>query len=248
MLKTRIIPCLTIKHHRLVKSVRFREHRNIGSYIAAARVFNARDVDEMIILDLDAAEGGVNPELLQEIAKECFMPLTLGGGVKTTDDIRLLLRLGADKIAMNTAAFRVPSLITRAAREFGSQCVVVSIDAQKKDGRYRVVIDGGREETALSPVAWAREAEARGAGELFLTSIDRDGMMQGYDYELLREVTEAVGIPVIACGGAGSADDCLQAVTCGASAVAAASIFQYTEITPKDIKRRLVAEGVATRL
>lgn len=248
MLKLRIIPCLTIKHNRLVKSVQFCEHRNIGSYIAAARVFNARDVDEMVVLDLDAAVFGINPKLLQEITKECFMPLTLGGGIRTTEDIRLLLRLGADKIAVNTEALKDPSLIKHASAQFGSQCIVVSIDAKKTDDGYEVYGSGGTAKTGRSPEAWAKEAEALGAGEIFLTSIDHDGVMDGYDTDLIKRVSEVVHIPVIASGGAGKAEDFLEAVQSGASALAAASIFQYTEVTPLAIKTHLAGHGIETRL
>ncbi len=249
MLKIRIIPCLTIKDLRLVKSVQFEEHRNIGSYVAAVRVFNARDVDEMVVLDLDAAKVGIKPWLFQEITKECFMPLTLGGGIKTLDDIRLLLRLGADKVAINTAAVKDPSFIEQAAAQFGSQCVVVSIDAKLVDGKYEVFINGGKEATGLSPVEWAKEAEKRGAGEIFLTSIDHDGMMGGYDVDLIKNVSGVVVIPVIACGGAGNLEDCLKVIKeGGASAVAAASIFQYTQTTPLNIKKHLAKFGIETRV
>lgn len=249
MLKTRIIPCLTIKDLRLVKSVRFSEHRNIGSYIAAVRVFNARDVDEMIVLDLDAAASGVKSQLLQDITRECFMPLTVGGGVKTLEDIRLLLRLGADKVSLNTAAAENPALIEQAAGEFGSQCIVVSIDARRTDDGHEVWVNGGTEATGLSPRAWATEAERRGAGELLLTSIDHDGCMDGYDLELVKSVSSAVSIPVIACGGAGNTKDVLSVIRDGgASAAAAASIFQYTETTPLAIKRYLAENGIDTRI
>lgn len=249
MLKTRIIPCLTIKELRLVKSVQFADHRNIGSYIAAVRVFNARDVDEMVVLDLDAANTGIKPWLLEEITKECFMPLTVGGGIKALQDIRLLLRLGADKVAINTAAVTDPSFIEKAASEFGSQCIVVSIDAKVVAGRHEVFIRAGGEATGISPVVWAQQVEALGAGEIFLTSIDRDGMMNGYDNALVKTVSSAVSIPVVACGGAGNLDHCLAVVQeGGASAVAAGSIFQYTHITPRAIKAHLAQSGIETRL
>lgn len=249
MLKTRVIPCLTIKDLRLVKSTRFSEHRNIGSYIAAARVFNARDVDEMVVLDLDAEREGLHPKLIQEIAKECFMPLTVGGGVKTLEDISLLLRLGADKVSINSAAVLDPAFITKASAQFGSQCIVVSIDARFRTGGYEVFTHGGKEATGLSPSSFAKEAEAKGAGEIFLTSIDHDGCMDGYDISLVKSVVEAVSLPVIASGGAGNETDCVRVVhESGASAVSAASIFQYTETTPHMIKEELAKSGVAVRL
>src|SRR3989344_4255283 len=237
MLKTRIIPCLTIKDLRLVKSVQFADHRNIGNYISAVRVFNGRDVDEMIFLDLDARRDGIKKWLLEEVTKECFMPLTLGGGVKDIDDINLLLKIGADKVSINTSAVEDPEFISKAAKMFGNQCIVVSIDAKLKDGEYEVFVDGGKKGTGMSPAAWAIQAETLGAGEIFLTSIDNDGVMSGYDIDLIKQVSEAVGIPVICSGGAGKKEDFLSAVrNGGASAVAAASIFQYTQTTPKNIK------------
>ena len=233
MLKTRVIPVLTIKNERLVKSVRFSDHRNIGSYIAAVRVFNSRDVDELIFLDLDASVRGIRPELLREVTKECFMPVTLGGGVRSLEDIQTLLNCGADKVSINTAAVETPELITAGANRYGSQCIVVSIDVA--------------EDTA-GAVARAREAEARGAGEILLTSVEHDGVMEGYDLPLIAAVSGAVRIPVIACGGAGVPAHCVAAVRIGASAVAAASIFQYTQTTPQTIKKALVDAGFPARV
>ena len=233
MLKTRVIPVLTIKNERLVKSVRFTDHRNIGSYIAAVRVFNSRDVDELIFLDLDARVRGIRPELLREVTKECFMPVTLGGGVRSLEDIQTLLNCGADKVSINTAAVETPELITAGANRYGSQCIVVSIDVA--------------EDTA-GAVARAREAEARGAGEILLTSVEHDGVMEGYNLPLIAAVSGAIRIPVIACGGAGVPAHCVAAVRIGASAVAAASIFQYTQTTPQTIKKALVDAGFPARV
>jgi len=233
MLKTRVIPVLTIKNERLVKSVRFSDHRNIGSYIAAVRVFNSRDVDELIFLDLDASVRGIRPELLREVTKECFMPVTLGGGVRSLEDIQTLLNCGADKVSINTAAVETPELITAGANRYGSQCIVVSIDVA--------------EDTA-GAVARAREAEARGAGEILLTSVEHDGVMEGYNLPLIAAVSGAIRIPVIACGGAGVPAHCVAAVRIGASAVAAASIFQYTQTTPQTIKKALVDAGFPARV
>lgn len=249
MLKVRIIPCLTTKDLRLVKSVQFDEHRNIGSYIAAVRVFNSRDVDEMIFLDLDGWTSGIKPWLLKEITKECFMPLTIGGGIKTIDDIKSVLKIGADKISINTEALEHPAFIEESARIFGSQCIVVSMDVRRVNGKYEVFGHGGKVASGRSPVEWAKEAEKLGAGEIFLTSIDKDGVMRGYDIELVRQVSGAVHIPVIASGGAGNLDDFVHVVKeGGASAVAAASIFQYTQITPLNIKEYLAKFGVETRV
>ena len=233
MLKTRVIPVLTIKSERLVKSVRFADHRNIGSYIAAVRVFNARDVDELIFLDLDAQARGIRPDLLREVTKECFMQVTLGGGVRSVEDIQTLLNCGADKVSINTAALETPELITAGANRYGSQCIVVSIDAR---------------DDIAGAVARAKEAQARGAGELLLTSISRDGVMEGYDLPLIQAVSGAVSIPVIACGGAGTAAHCVDAVQSGAAAVGAASIFQYTQTTPQMIKKALAEAGIPARV
>jgi cyclase len=249
MLKTRVIPCLTIKDQRLVKSVQFQEHRNIGSYISAARVFNGRDVDEMILLDLDARREGINERLVQEVTKECFMPLTIGGGIKEIDDIKLMLKMGADKISINTSAVLNSNLISQGAKMFGSQCVVVSIDYKLSDGVHKVFIDGGKRETKWMPVDLAMEVEKMGAGEILLTSIDKDGTMEGYDLELIKFVSDVVNIPIVACGGAGKLEDFVSAVkNGGASAVAAASIFQYTQTTPGNIRAYLADNGIEARL
>lgn len=248
MLKTRVVPVLTVKDLRLVKSIQFDNHRNIGSYIAAVRVFNARDVDEMIFLDLDASANGIKPWLLREITKECFMPLTIGGGIKTLEDIRLVLQCGADKVSINTAAIENPEFISRAAAVFGSQCIVVSIDAKKVNGRYEVFKTGGKIATGKEAIDWAKEAEGRGAGEILLASIDHDGLMDGYDVNLIK-VAAAVKIPIIAVGGAGKLDDFVAVAQDGSvSAVAAASIFQYTQTTPLNIKQHLKKNGIETRV
>jgi cyclase len=248
MLKTRVIPCLTIKNERLVKSVRFEHHRNIGSYIAAVRVFNVRDVDELIFLDLDARSRGIRPSLLREVTKECFMPVTLGGGVRTVDDMQTLLGAGADKVASSTGVLETPELIDAGARRYGSQCIVVSIDARAINGRYEVFREGGTENTGREAVAWAREAEARGAGEILLTAIAHDGVMEGYDLDLIEKVSGMVRIPVIASGGAGIPMHCVEALKSGASAAAAASLFQYTQTTPALVKEELVRFGFPVRV
>ncbi|PIR82450.1 imidazole glycerol phosphate synthase subunit HisF [Candidatus Kaiserbacteria bacterium CG10_big_fil_rev_8_21_14_0_10_59_10] len=248
MLKVRVIPCLTIKDHKLVKSVRFRDHRNIGNYVAAVRVFNARDVDELIFLDLDAGKRGIERWIVEAVTKECFMPVTLGGGVKTVEDVQLLLSAGADKVAMNSAVLECPRLIAEASRRYGSQCVVVSIDVRMVHAGWRVFTHGGSADGGKDAVSWAKEVEDLGAGEILLNSIDLDGTMEGYDTELIRAVADAVRIPVIALGGAGIPGDCVKAVQAGASAVAAASMFQYTQVTPNVIKRALADVGFPARI
>jgi len=249
MLKTRVIPVLTIKDSKLVKSVQFTEHRNIGNYIAAVRVFNAREVDEMIFIDLDAYKTGLNIDLLKKITKECFMPLAIGGGIKTLDDIRSLLKIGADKVVINTAATKDRDFIKKASEMFGRQCIVVSIDARKIGGKYKVFSQNGKVETGVSPDEWAAIVERQGAGEIFITSIDRDGMMNGYDVDLAKMVSSVVKIPVIVSGGAGNLEDFKNVIKNGnVSAVAAASIFQYTQITPNNIKQYLKDSGIETRI
>src|SRR3989338_8379442 len=237
MLKTRVIPVLTIKDLRLVKSIRFGLYRNIGSYISAVKVFNARNVDEMIVLDFDASKNGMKPWLITQLTKECFMPLTIGGGIKTFKDIRTALKLGADKVTINTAAAQNPEFLNEASSRFGRQCIVASIDVKKVAERFEVYSNNGKRQTGKSVKEWAKEVERRGAGEIFLTSIDRDGTMQGYDIELVKIVTRYVSIPVIASGGAGKLNHFVKVIKQGgASAVAAASIFQYTDITPNKVK------------
>lgn len=249
MLKTRVIPCLTIKENRLVKSVQFKEHRNLGSYIGAVRIFNARDVDEMMILDIDGHKSGLNTRLLEDCTRECFMPLTIGGGVCSLDDIKVLLKLGADKISLNTEAYLHPALISEAANMFGRQCVVVSVDVRRTTLGLEVWIDGGSRPTGRNVVDWVKEVERLGAGEILLTSIDHDGMMDGYDITLTKQVSDTVRIPVIASGGAARLEDFLSAICDGgATAVAAASIFQYTQVTPGNVKDYLRANAIDTRI
>lgn len=249
MLKTRVIPVLTIKDLRLVKSIRFGLYRNIGSYISAVKVFNARNVDEMIVLDLDASKNGMKPWLITQLTKECFMPLTIGGGIKTFKDIRTALNLGADKVTINTAAAQNPEFLNEVSSRFGRQCIVASIDVKKVAERFEVYSNNGKRQTGKSVKEWAKEVERRGAGEIFLTSIDRDGTMQGYDIELVKIVTKSVSIPVIASGGAGKLNHFVKVIKQGgASAVAAASIFQYTDITPNKVKGYLAKFNIGVRV
>lgn len=251
MLKTRVIPCLLLKDNRLIKTIQFGEYRNIGSYIAAVKVFNARDVDELVFLDMSASLEGRDPlyHLISDVARECFMPLAVGGGVQTLDHIARLLGVGADKVVLNTSALDHPEFITQGAGRYGAQCIVVSIDVKKTDRGYEVYRDHGKNPTGLDPITWAKEAESRGAGEIFLTSIDQDGMMKGYDIGLTKSVAEAVSIPVIASGGAGDLNHFVEVIRDGrADAVAAASIFQYTQYTPQDIKQHLIKSGIPARL
>ncbi len=251
MLKTRIMPTLLYRNFNLVKGRRFDSWRTIGNVIQAVKVYNMREVDELVFLDIAATREGRRPdfELVDDFADECFMPLAVGGGIRTLDDVQRLLMVGADKVVVNTAAVESPGLIEDIARGFGSQCVVVSIDARATPAGYQVCVRSGTRPAPFSPAELARQAQERGAGEILLTSMDQDGTMEGYDIELIRSVAHAVSIPVIASGGAGDFDHLLQAVRRGgASAVAAAAMFHFTEKTPLEAKRYLADRGVPVRL
>lgn len=251
MLKTRVVPTLLYRDFGLVKGVGFDSRRHVGSAMQAVKVYNLRGVDELVFVDVRATLEGRSPdlELVDDLADECFMPLTVGGGVRTVEDFRRLLQVGADKVSVNTAALEKPDLVRAAADRFGSQCVVVSIDTRSRPTNGPTVwTRSGSADTGRGPVEVARQMEELGAGELLLTSIDRDGTMAGYDLETIRRVTDAVGIPVIASGGAGSYDHMVIAVReGGASAVAAASIFHFTQQTPMEAKDHLRRAGLAVR-
>ena len=251
MLKLRVMPTLLYKDFGLVKGVSFDSWRRVGSAMQAVKVYNMREVDELVFLDISATRDGRSPdfELVDELADECFMPLAVGGGVRTIDDVRRLLQVGADKVVLNTAAVDDPDLIRKVADRFGTQCVVVSIDARRTGDGWEVYTHSGTKATGLDPVALAQVAEARGAGEIMVTSIDRDGTMEGYDIELTRAVSEAVSIPVIASGGAGNYEHMTEVVEqARASAVAAASIFHFTHQTPLEAKQHLRGRGCNVRI
>jgi imidazole glycerol-phosphate synthase subunit HisF len=252
MLKVRIMPTLLFKDMGLVKGVGFDSWRRVGSAMQAVKVYNMREVDELVFLDITATMENRSHdfETVDELADECFMPLTVGGGVRSLEDVRRLLQVGADKVAINTAAVDSPDLIREAARRFGSQCVVVSLDA-RSDGKggWEIFSRSGSRPTGRDPAALAREMEAAGAGEILVTSIERDGTMEGYDVSLTRAVSEAVSIPVIASGGAGLYEHMAHVLTEGkAAAVAAASMFHFTQQTPREAKRFLGERGIQVRL
>lgn len=231
MLKTRVIPCLLLKGRGLVKTVRFRNPTYVGDPVNAIKIFNDKEVDELIILDIAASREKRGPflDLIRELASECFMPLGYGGGITNLDQIRQLLSLGVEKVILNTTAIHYPALIESAAKEVGSQSVVVSIDVKRKLlGRYEVYGAGGTKAEGIDPVTFAKRMEDAGAGEIFINSIDRDGTGEGFDIDLLRGVCDAVSVPVIACGGAGAVEHFREAVVEGhASAVAAGSMFVF---------------------
>ena len=251
MLKIRVIPTLLWKNHGLVKGVRFDSWRRVGTVLPAIKVYNLRDVDEMIVVDVEATGEDREPdyESIEEFCRECFVPIAIGGGVRTVEQIRRLLECGADKVTVNSAAFDSPDLVHDSANRFGSQCVVASIDVRRHDdGHTECVSHSGTRPTGLDPVAWAGEMERRGAGEILLTSVERDGTMEGYDIEITRAVADAVTIPVIASGGAGNYGHLHAALSEGhASAVAAASIFHFTQQTPLEAKKSLAESGMPVR-
>ncbi len=255
MLAKRIIPCLDVKAGRVVKGVNFVGLRDAGDPVEIAELYDAQGADELTFLDITASheERDIIIDVVRATAERVFMPLTVGGGVRTVEDVRRLLLAGADKVSINTAAVARPELVAEAARRFGSQCIVVAIDAKRRgpdpSQGWEVYTHGGRRPTGLDAVEWARRVEALGAGEILLTSMDRDGTKDGYDIPLTRAVSDAVEIPVIASGGAGSAEHLYEALTDGrADAALAASIFHYRETTVEEVKRLLASRGVPVRL
>ena len=252
MPKIRVLPVLFFKEVGLVKGVGFNSWRRVGSAMQAVKVYNMREVDELVYLDICATQDNRPPDLetVDELADECFMPLTVGGGVRTVEDVRHLLQVGADKVCLNTVAVENPMVIREISQRFGSQCVVVSIDARRHpNGTYEVFTHSGSIGTGLDPVEVAKNVELLGAGEILLTSIDSDGTMTGYDLELTKQVCDSVSIPVIAAGGAGTYAHMADVLREGrASAVAAASMFHFTEQTPLEAKRHLREEGFRVRL
>jgi cyclase len=253
MLKVRVIPCLDVKDGRVVKGVQFVELRDAGDPVEQAAAYDAAGADELMFLDITAThEGrGLILDVIARTADVCFMPVSVGGGIRTVEDARRLLRAGADKISINSSAVETPTLISQCADAFGSQATVVAIDAKRRagGGGWEVFTHGGRRATGRDAVAWAADAVARGAGEILLTSMDRDGARNGYDIKLLSAVSESVGVPVIASGGAGNTDHLVEAIERGgADAVLAASIFHFGEITIGEAKAAMARAGVPVRL
>lgn len=252
MLKVRVIPCLDVKEGRVVKGVNFVDLVDAGDPVEAARAYDAAGADELCFLDIAASQEnrGTLLDLASRTAEQCFMPLTVGGGVRTVEDVRALLLAGADKVSFNTAAVANPEVIGRAAEKFGAQCITVAIDARTvAPGKWEIFTHGGTRATGIDAVAFAREMEGRGAGEILLTSMDRDGTRAGYNLALTRAVADAVGVPVIASGGVGTLAHLVEGVTEGhASAVLAASIFHFGEHTIGEAKAAMAAAGIAVRL
>lgn len=249
MLANRIVPCLDVENGRVVKGIRFQDLRDAGDPVELARVYATEGADELVFLDISATSEGRPPAaaLAERVARELFVPFTVGGGLRTVEGMREVLHAGADRVAINTAAVLDPSLIARAADQFGSQAVVLSIDARREGTGWRVFVRAGCEGTGMDAVAWAARAAELGAGEILLTSIDRDGTREGYDLELLRAVRRAVAVPVIASGGAGRPRDFADAFRAGADAALAASLFHFGEVRIPALKAWLGAEGIPVR-
>jgi len=251
MLKVRVIPCLDVKDGRVVKGVNFEGLRDAGDPVEQAIIYDKAGADELCFLDITASHEnrGTLLDVVRRTAEVCFMPLTVGGGVRTLEDIRTLLLAGADKVSINTAAVSRPEFVKEAAEKFGSQCIVAAIDAKKGEkGNYEIFTHGGRKATGIDAVEHAKKLVDYGAGEILLTSMDRDGVKSGYDLELTRAVSDAVAVPVIASGGVGNVQDLVDGVTKGhASAVLAASIFHFGEVTIAQAKSALAAAGLPTR-
>lgn len=251
MYAKRIIPCLDVKNGRVVKGVSFVNLRDAGDPVECAEQYNKVGADELVLLDITATHEGRSTmiDIVERVASTIFIPFTVGGGIRELDDFTAMLRAGADKVSVNSAAVRNPSLIEQAAYKFGSQCVVCAIDAKRRGNSWEVYLNGGRIPTGIDALEWAKEAENRGAGEILLTSMDCDGQKNGYDNELTRAVSERVGIPVIASGGAGALEHFYDAFTEGcADAVLAASLFHFNEISIPELKAYLSGRGVPVRL
>ena len=251
MYAKRIIPCLDVKDGRVVKGTSFVNLRDAGDPVECAKIYDRKGADELVLLDITASSDARNiiVDIVRAVADSVFIPFTVGGGIRTVDDFTAILRAGADKVSVNSAAIKNPDIIDQAAYKFGSQCVVTAIDAKRRDGGgWDVFIHGGRINTGIDAIKWAVEAEKRGAGEILLTSMDCDGVKNGYDLELTRAVSESVGIPVIASGGAGKLEHFYDAFTEGkADAVLAASLFHFGEIAIPDLKSYLSGKNIPVR-
>ena len=251
MLKVRVIPCLDVDQGRVVKGVNFVDLVDAGDPVEQARIYDRAGADELTFLDITASHEGRDTilDVVRGTADECFMPLTVGGGVRSVDDIRALLLAGADKVAINTAAVRRPEFVAEAAQKFGSQCIVVSVDAKGVGGGFEVFTHGGRRGTGIEAIGWARRMVELGAGEILLTAMDRDGTQEGFDVALTRAIADAVPVPVVASGGVGNLDHLVAGVVEGhASAVLAASIFHFGIFTIAEAKAHMAAAGVPVRL
>lgn len=250
MLAKRIIPCLDVTDGRVVKGINFIDLTDVGDPVAVAKAYNDQGADELVFLDITATSDERNTmiEVVERTAQEVFIPLTVGGGIRSVADMKKMLQAGADKISLNSAAIKNPDLITAGAEKFGNQCMVVAIDAKRKGDSWNVYVRGGRDDTGLDAVEWAKTAVAKGAGEILLTSMDGDGTKDGYDIELTKAISEAVEVPVIASGGCGNADHIVEVFQkTKATAALAASIFHYGELTIPEVKKTLQENEVLVR-
>ncbi|WP_291949928.1 HisA/HisF-related TIM barrel protein [Campylobacter sp.] len=246
MLKTRIIPCVLLKNGQLVKSIKFDSFRTIGHIVTTARIYNARNVDELIVLDIEASKNAnIDLDSLEDIANECFMPLTIGGGIKKIDDIKKILNIGADKISINSIALQNPHFIKEAANTFGSSCIVCSIDVKKDKNNFKVF---NEKMLDINPLELALKYENLGAGEILLTSIDKEGINEGYDLELLKLFKNKLKIPLIINGGLSKPSDGIEAINQGANALAGSYIFHFSQYTPNDIKNELLRNDIPVRI
>ena len=251
MLKTRIIPCLDVKNGRVVKGVNFIDLKDAGDPVEQAKFYDDSGADELCFLDITASHEnrGTILGVVERTAEQCFIPLTVGGGIRSLEDIRSLLAAGADKISINTAAVKNPGLVESAAKKFGSQCIVVALDARRTNNSYEIFTHGGRNQTGIDALDWAQQMESLGAGELLLTSMDRDGTQKGFDLELTQMIADAVKIPLIASGGVGKLQHLVDGVKVGhASAVLAASIFHFGTYSIEEAKSYMKSKGIAIRL
>jgi imidazole glycerol-phosphate synthase subunit HisF len=250
MIKHRIIPVVLLDGYSVVKTIKFDTRRNLGNPIAVAQIYNGRNVDELVLLDIDASKNGLQIDefTIENIASECFMPLTVGGGLRTCEDISRVLSRGADKVVLNSIVLEYPAFVAEASSEFGAQCITVSVDVKRSDlGANRVYSHSGRA-VDVGLLEWVRDLERLGAGEIILNSVDQDGCMDGPDLELIRSVSSRVNIPVVAVGGLQEPADAVQMILSGASAVGAASVFHFTSITPDDLKEEMHLAGLPVRI
>ena len=252
MLKTRIIPCLDVKNGKVVKGTKFKNLKYAGDPVKQAQIYDKQGADELCFLDITASSDKRNIlfNVVKKTAQKCFMPLTVGGGVRSINDIRKLLLCGADKVSINTAAIRNPSLVKKSSNKFGNQCIVVAIDAKKiKKNKWEIYTHGGRKRTGIDAITWAKKMEKLGAGEILLTSMDKDGTKSGFDLELTKKISNNVNIPVIASGGVGNIKHLVDGIKIGkASAVLAASIFHYGKYTVRQVKNKMKQKGILVRI
>ncbi len=250
MLKNRIIPCLDVKNGRVVKGINFVDLKDAGDPVEQAKIYSDGGADEICFLDITASNENRDTiyDVVKETSKKCFVPLTVGGGVRSVDDINKLLNCGADKVSINTAAVQNPSVVEESSKKFGSQCIVVAIDAKKNGDKWEIFTHGGREETGINAKEFALKMEKSGAGELLVTSMDKDGTQSGYDIELMKTISESVNIPVIASGGVGTLDHLVDGIKSGASAVLAASIFHYGTYSVNEAKQYLASKDIPVRI